>query len=165
MAIGINRRSLFHLAGAAALLRGRLVGAQQIQPTAQPAVPPAPRRNNGSNSEPFPTSTERSTVAIAHGEGLPQFADEAMLRQCVDGGLIAVRYLDNRGQPAQRYPANPNGAVHAIAALTSSDGRATITMPHPERVYRTVQNSWHPRAAGEDSGWMRLFRNARVWLG
>jgi phosphoribosylformylglycinamidine synthase len=107
----------------------------------------------------------RLPVAIAHGEGRPQFADQAMLRQCVDGGLIAVRYLDNRGQPAQRYPANPNGAVHAIAALTSSDGRVTITMPHPERVYRTAQNSWHPRAAGEDSGWMRLFRNARVWLG
>jgi phosphoribosylformylglycinamidine synthase len=88
----------------------------------------------------------------------------ADLRQCLEGRLIALRFLSNRGEPAQHYPANPNGAVHAIAALTTSDGRVTITMPHPERVYRTAQNSWHPRAAGEDSGWMRLFRNARVWL-
>jgi phosphoribosylformylglycinamidine synthase len=66
---------------------------------------------------------------------------------------------------ARAYPANPNGAIEGIAALTSTDGRATITMPHPERVYRTVQNSWHPHDAGEDSGWMRMFRNARIWLG
>ena len=58
-----------------------------------------------------------------------------------------------------------NGAVDGIAALTTDDGRATITMPHPERVYRSVQNSWHPRTAGEDSGWMRMFRNARKWVG
>jgi phosphoribosylformylglycinamidine synthase len=107
----------------------------------------------------------RLPIAIAHGEGRPQFASAAELRDCIEGGLVAVRYVTNRGEPAQRYPANPNGAVHAIAALTSADGRVTVTMPHPERVYRTVQNSWHPRGAGEDSGWMRLFRNARVWLG
>jgi phosphoribosylformylglycinamidine synthase len=109
-------------------------------------------------------SGSRLPVAIAHGEGRPQFATVADLRQCLEGRLIALRFLSNRGEPAQHYPANPNGAVHAIAALTTSDGRVTITMPHPERVYRTAQNSWHPRAAGEDSGWMRLFRNARVWL-
>jgi phosphoribosylformylglycinamidine synthase len=109
-------------------------------------------------------SGSRLPIAIAHGEGRPQFVQPADLRHCLDGGLVAVRYLTNRGAEAQRYPANPNGAVHGIAALTTTDGRVTITMPHPERVYRTAQNSWHPRNAGEDSGWMRLFRNARVWL-
>ena len=107
----------------------------------------------------------RLPIAIAHGEGRPQFAAAAQLRQCLDARLVAVRYVTNRGEPAQLYPANPNGAVHAIAALTTLDGRATITMPHPERVYRTAQNSWHPRSAGEDSGWMRMFRNARLWVG
>jgi len=107
----------------------------------------------------------RLPIAISHGEGRAVFANEESLRQCVAQRLVALRYLDNHGAPAVRYPANPNGAAHAIAALTTPDGRVTITMPHPERVYRTVQNSWHPPDAGEDSGWMRLFRNARVWLG
>jgi phosphoribosylformylglycinamidine synthase len=66
---------------------------------------------------------------------------------------------------SRNYPANPNGTPVGIAALTTTDGRVTITMPHPERVYRSVQNSWRPDDAGEDSGWMRLFRNARVWVG
>jgi phosphoribosylformylglycinamidine synthase len=104
-------------------------------------------------------------VAIAHGEGRPQFQNDADLRQCLDQSLIACRYIDNHGRVAHTYPANPNGAVHGIAALTTPDGRVTITMPHPERVYRTAQNSWHPHDAGADSGWMRMFRNARVWLG
>jgi len=107
----------------------------------------------------------RLPVAVAHGEGRPQFEREQDLQHCLDARLIAFRYVTNRGEPARDYPANPNGAVHAVAALTTADGRVTVTMPHPERVYRTVQNSWHPREAGEDSGWMRLFRNARVWLG
>ena len=107
----------------------------------------------------------RLPVAMAHGEGRPQFASERDLQSCVDQGLIAFRYITNRGEVAHTYPANPNGAIEGIAALTSTDGRATITMPHPERVYRTVQNSWHPHDAGEDSGWMRMFRNARLWLG
>jgi phosphoribosylformylglycinamidine synthase len=107
----------------------------------------------------------RLPIAIAHGEGRPQFHDPQDLQCCLEQRLVALRYVDNRGQSAATYPANPNGAVHAIAALTTADGRVTITMPHPERVYRTVQNSWHVRDAGEDSGWMRLFRNARVWLG
>ena len=104
-------------------------------------------------------------VAVAHGEGRPQFQREQDLQYCREQRLIALRYVTNRGEVASAYPANPNGAVDAIAALTSADGRATITMPHPERVYRTVQNSWHPPDAGEDSGWMRMFRNARLWVG
>jgi phosphoribosylformylglycinamidine synthase len=107
----------------------------------------------------------RLPVAVAHGEGRPQFQSEQDLQRCLDQRLVAFRYISNRGELARAYPANPSGALAGIAALTTADGRATITMPHPERGYRTVQNSWHPRDAGEDSGWMRMFRNARRWLG
>jgi phosphoribosylformylglycinamidine synthase len=107
----------------------------------------------------------RLPIAVSHGEGRPEFARAADLQSCADDGLIAVRYIDGRDAVAERYPANPNGAALGIAALTTRDGRVTITMPHPERVYRSVQNSWRPPTAGEDSGWMRLFRNARVWVG
>jgi phosphoribosylformylglycinamidine synthase len=106
----------------------------------------------------------RLPVAVAHGEGRPEFG-AGDLAACVDARLVAYRFIDNRGAVATRYPANPSGAVQGIAALTTPDGRATIMMPHPERVFRTVQNSWHPDEAGEDSGWMRMFRNARVWVG
>lgn len=104
-------------------------------------------------------------VAVAHGEGRPQFAQDSDLERCVEQRLVAFRYITNRGETARAYPANPNGAVQGIAALTTPDGRVTITMPHPERVFRSVQNSWRPRDAGESSGWMRLFRNARVFVG
>ncbi|MFI4869548.1 MAG: phosphoribosylformylglycinamidine synthase [Steroidobacterales bacterium] len=107
----------------------------------------------------------RLPVAVANGEGRPQFGSEQDLQRCLDQRLIALQYISGRGEIARTYPANPNGAIQGIAALTTADGRATITMPHPERVYRTVQNSWHPHDAGEDSGWMRMFRNARRWLG
>jgi phosphoribosylformylglycinamidine synthase len=104
-------------------------------------------------------------IAVSHGEGRPQFASDGDLLACEQQQLIAVRYVDCRGQPAESYPANPNGAAGAIAALTTLNGRVTISMPHPERVYRSLQNSWRPRGVGEDSGWMRVFRNARVWVG
>jgi phosphoribosylformylglycinamidine synthase len=107
----------------------------------------------------------RLPVAIAHGEGRAQFASAQDERACGSAGLVAVRYIDGHGAPALRYPDNPNGASGAIAALTTPDGRVTITMPHPERAFRTVQNSWHPHNAGPDAGWLRLFRNARAWLG
>ena len=107
----------------------------------------------------------RLAVAVSHGEGRTQFQADADLQHCQSQRLVACRYITNRGEPARQYPANPNGAVQAIAALTTADGRVTATMPHPERVYRTAQNSWHPHGAGEHSGWMRMFRNARVWLG
>jgi phosphoribosylformylglycinamidine synthase len=102
-------------------------------------------------------------IAVAHGEGRATFRDPAS--QDAARGLVALRYVDNRGRVATLYPANPNGSPDGIAGLVSSDGRVTILMPHPERVFRTVQNSWHPADAGEDSGWMRMFRNARVWVG
>jgi phosphoribosylformylglycinamidine synthase len=103
-------------------------------------------------------------VAIAHGEGRAQFADDADQAACEGGRLVAFRYSDGRGNAARLYPANPNGSPAGIAALTTPDGRATIMMPHPERVFRTVQNSWHPAGAGEESGWLRMFRNARAWV-
>ena len=79
--------------------------------------------------------------------------------------MIGLRYIDTRGAPTMTYPLNPSGSVRSIAGLTSADGRALIVMPHPERVFRTVQNSWHPEEWGEDGPWMRLFRNARRWVG
>jgi phosphoribosylformylglycinamidine synthase len=103
-------------------------------------------------------------IAIAHGEGRAEFADAAALDDCAGSGLVSLRYVDNRGRATETYPANPNGSPQGITGLTSRDGRATILMPHPERVFRTVQNSWHPADWGEDSGWMRMFRNARVWV-
>ena len=78
---------------------------------------------------------------------------------------MTLRYIENDLEVADRYPANPNGSPNGIAGLTSEDGRATIMMPHPERVYRTVQHSWVPAQWDEDGGWLRLFRNARRWLG
>jgi phosphoribosylformylglycinamidine synthase len=102
-------------------------------------------------------------IAVAHGEGRAEFASAA--DEAAAQGQVALRYVDNAGAVATRYPANPNGSPGGIAGLASDDGRVTILMPHPERVFRTVQNSWHPAGAGEDSGWMRMFRNARVWVG
>ena len=103
-------------------------------------------------------------VAVAHGEGRVAFSDQRQINQCEDSGLVALRYLSNNLQVTETYPANPNGSARGITAVTSKDGRATIMMPHPERVFRTVSNSWHPEGWGEDSGWMRLFRNARVFV-
>ena len=104
-------------------------------------------------------------IVVAHGEGQAEFADDATHAALEAHSGVALRYVDTRGRQATTYPANPNGSVAAIAAICSDDGRVTITMPHPERVFRTVQNSWEPPAWGEDGAWMRLFRNARVWLG
>jgi len=107
----------------------------------------------------------RLPVAIAHGEGRAEFAGEAQAARLAASGQIAFRHLANNGEAATAYPANPNGSPFAIAALTNADGRVTVTMPHPERSFRYVQNSWRPRGAGEASGWLRLFRNARRFVG
>jgi phosphoribosylformylglycinamidine synthase len=104
-------------------------------------------------------------IAVAHGEGRAEFADDAAERACVSGGCVSLRWVDNHGRVATAYPANPNGSPAGITGLTTTDGRVTIVMPHPERVYRTVQNSWHPEDWGEDGAWTRMFRNARVWVG
>ncbi len=107
----------------------------------------------------------RMPIAVAHGEGRAEFreghgAEEVLRRQ-----VAALRYVDNYGDPTERYPANPNGSPLGITGLTSEDGRFTIMMPHPERVFRAVQYSWRPDEWGEDGPWMRMFRNARTWLG
>jgi phosphoribosylformylglycinamidine synthase len=103
----------------------------------------------------------RMAVATAHGEGRAVFADELARKTA----LVAMRFVDNRGAATETYPANPNGSPAGITGLTTADGRFTILMPHPERVFRSVQQSWHPQAWSEDSPWMRMFRNARAWVG
>ena len=105
----------------------------------------------------------RIPVALAHGEGYAEFRDAQQL--VAAESLVSLRFVDNRGVATERYPYNPNGSPRGITGLTTADGRFTILMPHPERVFRTVQMSWHPDAWGEDSPWMRMFRNARAWLG
>ncbi|MFS2126804.1 phosphoribosylformylglycinamidine synthase [Pseudomonas sp. Pseusp97] len=107
----------------------------------------------------------RMPIAIAHGEGHAEFESEEALLEADLSGTVALRFVDNLGKVTESYPANPNGSPRGITGLTSRDGRVTIMMPHPERVFRTVQNSWRPDEWEEDGGWMRMFRNARVWVG
>ncbi|NIP46550.1 MAG: phosphoribosylformylglycinamidine synthase [Gammaproteobacteria bacterium] len=104
-------------------------------------------------------------VPVAHGEGRAAFRDHADLAAVKAGRLVCLRYVEAAGEAARSYPANPNGSSEGITGLTTPDGRVTILMPHPERVFRSVQHSWHPREWGEDGPWLRMFRNARVWLG
>ncbi|HLF10758.1 MAG TPA: phosphoribosylformylglycinamidine synthase [Gammaproteobacteria bacterium] len=106
----------------------------------------------------------RMPIVTAHGEGRAAFDSAEILARC-DAQLTAVRFVGNRGEPATRYPANPNGSPRGIAGLSNADGRVTIMMPHPERVFRTVQHSWHPPEWGECSPWQQLFDNARAWVG
>ena len=101
----------------------------------------------------------RMAIATAHGEG------RALFDSTQGKAIVALRFVDNRGVPTETYPLNPNGSPEGITGLTTADGRFTILMPHPERVFRTVQQSWHPQGWGEDSPWMRMFRNARKWVG
>ncbi|UXI00688.1 phosphoribosylformylglycinamidine synthase [Photobacterium sp. TY1-4] len=107
----------------------------------------------------------RMPIAVSHGEGRVEVRDGAHLNAIEQSGTVALRYLDNYGNVTQNYPANPNGSPNGITGLTTQDGRVTIMMPHPERVFRTVANSWHPDDWNENSPWMRMFRNARVNLG
>jgi phosphoribosylformylglycinamidine synthase len=103
----------------------------------------------------------RAPIANAHGEGRAVF-DSAEQQAAA---IVALRYVDSHGRPTEAYPYNPNGSPAGITGLTTPDGRFTIVMPHPERVFRTVQMSWQPPGLGEDSPWMRIFRNARRWFG
>ncbi len=104
-------------------------------------------------------------IAVAHGEGYAEFPNADAAQTFSDSGLVSARYVDNHHNVTERYPLNPNGSPHGITALTTKDGRVTIMMPHPERVFRTAAMSWHPENWGEDSPWMKLFRNARAWVG
>jgi phosphoribosylformylglycinamidine synthase len=103
-------------------------------------------------------------IAISHGEGRAEFSSQKAMDRLLSSNQVAMRFLNNQGQVAVNYPANPNGSPEGITGVSSSDGRATLMMPHPERVYRTVQNSWHPDDWGEDGAWMRIFRNARKFV-
>ena len=100
-------------------------------------------------------------IAVAHGEGRAEFDST----KDIDKALVSMRYVDNYGKATERYPQNPNGSPKGITALTTTDGRVTIMMPHPERVTRTVQHSWHPEDWGKEGPWLRLFHNARKWVG
>jgi phosphoribosylformylglycinamidine synthase len=104
-------------------------------------------------------------IAVAHGEGFTEFADAAALNHCANSGLIAARFVDNHHQPTEAYPLNPNGSPQGLTAFTTTSGRVTIMMPHPERVFRSACMSWTPKTWGEDSPWMQLFYNARAWVG
>ena len=103
-------------------------------------------------------------IAVAHGEGRVEFK-EGQAQLAVENQNVAVRYIDNRGKATTDYPLNPNGSEMGITGLTNSSGRVTIMMPHPERVFRSVTNSWISDQWGEDAPWMRMFRNARKWVG
>ncbi len=103
----------------------------------------------------------RLAVPVAHGEGYAEFETANQMARA----LVALRFVDNRGTATENYPLNPNGSRHGVTGLTTVDGRFTILMPHPERVFLTVQHSWHPEGWGEDGPWLRMFRNARKWVG
>jgi phosphoribosylformylglycinamidine synthase len=121
-------------------------------------------------------------IAVAHGEGYTEFPDAAAARACSDSGLVCARFVDNKQALAlaqsceahrakqepiytEHYPLNPNGSPFGMTALTTTTGRVTIMMPHPERVFRSACMSWSPLEWGEDSPWMKLFHNARAWVG
>ncbi|MBQ4864356.1 phosphoribosylformylglycinamidine synthase [Pseudoalteromonas sp. MMG013] len=107
----------------------------------------------------------RMPIAVSHGEGHAEFANQGAVDTAINSGTVALKFVDNYGNPTTQYPNNPNGSVEGITGITSTDGRATVMMPHPERVFRAVANSWHPDEWKEDSPWMRMFRNARKHVG
>ena len=103
-------------------------------------------------------------IAVAHGEGRV-VAPESSIAALNAGNQVILRYVDSQGNPTQHYPMNPNGSPEAISGVTSTDGRATIMMPHPERNFRAVQHSWKPEDWDQDGAWLRMFRNARKFIG
>ncbi len=107
----------------------------------------------------------RFPVVVAHGEGLAKFDDEDAVSALIQNRQVIMQFVDNYGGATETYPYNPNGSPDGITGLTNADGRVAIMMPHPERVYRTATNSWHPADWGDDGPWLRMFKNARVWVG
>jgi phosphoribosylformylglycinamidine synthase len=105
----------------------------------------------------------RMPIVVSHGEGYADFGDSKRLKAAQK--LVTLRYVDHRGKATETYPLNPNGSPQGITGLTTRNGRFTIMMPHPERVFRAVQNSWHPYGWQENGAWMKMFQNARKWVG
>ena len=105
----------------------------------------------------------RMPIVVSHGEGYADFGSAKKL--VAAQSLVTLRYVDNYGNPTETYPLNPNGSPQGITGLTTPDGRFSIMMPHPERVFRAVQNSWYPHEWQENGAWMRMFQNARKWVG
>ena len=105
----------------------------------------------------------RMPIVVSHGEGYADFGNAAKLKAAQP--LVSLRYVDHAGKPTETYPLNPNGSPQGITGLTTPDGRFSIMMPHPERVFRAVQNSWYPRDWQENAAWLRMFQNARKWVG
>jgi phosphoribosylformylglycinamidine synthase len=105
----------------------------------------------------------RMPIVVAHGEGYADFKDAKTLKAAQP--LVSLRYVDNAGCATETYPLNPNGSPQGITGLTTPDGRFSIMMPHPERVIRAVQNSWHPSDWQENGAWLKMFQNARKWVG
>ena len=103
----------------------------------------------------------RAPIVVSHGEGRADFSQQGNM----DKALVAMRYVDHKGMPTEMYPMNPNGSPEGMTSVTTADGRFTVLMPHAERVFRTVQQSWAPDFWAESSPWMRMFRNARKWMG
>jgi phosphoribosylformylglycinamidine synthase len=104
-------------------------------------------------------------VVVSPGEGFTEYKSAEAAHACSDSGLVAARYVDNFHAPTEHYPLNPNGSPFGMTALTTTTGRVTIMMPHPERTIRTLNHSWAPAGWGEESPWMQLFHNARTWVG
>ena len=103
----------------------------------------------------------QTPIVVSHGEGFANFSTTGNISEA----LVGMRFTNNAGAATEQYPFNPNGSPQGITAVTTSDGRFTAMMPHPERVFRTAIHSWHPENWNDDSPWMRMFRNARVWVG
>jgi len=105
----------------------------------------------------------RMPIAVAHGEGRVEYREDVLPE--ATNALASLRYVDHHARATELYPLNPNGSLGGLTGFTNQDGRFTIMMPHPERVFRSVQHSWGPDSWGEEGPWLRLFRNARVWVG
>ena len=107
----------------------------------------------------------RLPITVAHGEGYTEFFENSAVKVS-DAKLVTLNFVDNHGNQTETYPFNPNGSVNGITGLTSTDGRFSIMMPHPERVFRQVQNTWEPNLARDDNApWLRMFQNARKFVG
>jgi len=106
----------------------------------------------------------RMPIAVAHGEGFAEFSEASAVERAIEHQLATLRYIDHASTPTEVYPFNPNGSPQGLTGFTTQDGRFSIMMPHPERVFRAVQHSWRPDDWLEDGPWMRMFRNARKFV-